>query len=61
MITAIKQYLIDAVAEMRKVVWPTKSQTINYTVLVIALTIGMALFISALDSLFSLGLKTLIQ
>jgi preprotein translocase subunit SecE len=61
MITAIKQYLIDAVAEMRKVVWPTKNQTINYTVLVIALTLGMALFISALDFIFSFGLKTLIQ
>lgn len=61
MLTSIKTYLIEAVAEMRKVVWPTKKQTMSYTTLVIGLTLGMAVFMVVLDYFFNIGLKLLIQ
>ena len=59
--TNIKQYLIDSIVEMRKVVWPTRQQTIQYTIVVIALSVGLALFLGLLDYFFSLGLGVLIK
>jgi len=54
------QYFKDSYAEMKKVTWPTKKQTINYSVLVIALSVGMAVFFSSLDFVFNAGLTKLI-
>ncbi|MEK7680477.1 MAG: preprotein translocase subunit SecE [Patescibacteria group bacterium] len=56
MFSAIKNYLIGSYHEMRKVSWPTKKQTINYSTLVIGLSIGMALFLGLLDYIFNLGI-----
>ncbi len=60
MIEKIIQYFKDSYAEMKKVTWPTKKQTINYSTLVIAMSVGMAVFFSALDFVFNLGLTKLI-
>lgn len=56
----IIQYFKDSYAEMKKVTWPTKKQTINYSALVIAMSVGMAVFFSVLDYVFNLGLTKLI-
>jgi len=56
MINAIKNYFVGAYQEMRKVTWPTKSQTINYSVMVIALSVGMAAFFGLLDYIFNWGI-----
>ena len=56
----IIQYFKDSYAEMKKVTWPTKKQTINYSALVIAMSVGMAVFFSVLDYIFNLGLTKLI-
>ncbi len=60
MIEKMIQYFKDSYAEMKKVTWPTKKQTINYSTLVIALSVGMAVFFSVLDYVFNLGLTKLI-
>jgi len=57
----ITEYFRGAIGEMKKVVWPTKKQTINYTLIVIAMSIGVALFFGILDYTFSLGLEQLIK
>ncbi len=59
-ITKAKQYFIDAYAELKKVSWPNKQQTINYTILVILMTVGVSLFFAALDYFFNIGLSFLI-
>lgn len=59
-ITKVKQYFIDSYAELKKVSWPTKKQTTNYTILVVAMTIGIAVFFAVLDYVFNLGLGYLI-
>ena len=61
MIDKIKNYFIGSYAEMKKVTWPTKQQTINYSLLVIGLSIGMAIFFSLLDYVFNLGITQLIS
>lgn len=58
---AIQNYLRDAVAEMKKVVWPNKKQTVNYTIIVIAMSIGIAIFFGIIDYIFNLGLEQIIR
>lgn len=57
---SLKNYLIGSYAEMKKVSWPTKQQTINYSLLVIGLSIGMAVFFALLDYFFNWGITTLL-
>jgi preprotein translocase SecE subunit len=42
-------YVKEAIAELYKVQWLTRRQTINYTVAVFALSIGVAVFFAAMD------------
>jgi preprotein translocase subunit SecE len=59
--TSIKNYFVGSYAEMRKVTWPTKQQTINYSILVIGLSVGLALFFALLDYAFNSGITFLIS
>jgi preprotein translocase subunit SecE len=56
----IIQFLKDARAELLKVNWPTKQQTINYTLTVVGVSIVVAFFLGGLDWVFEYLLKTLI-
>lgn len=58
--TNLANYLHSAVSELKKVTWPTKKQTTAYTIAVIAMSIGMALFFAILDYMFNLGLEAII-
>lgn len=49
----IANYFREALYELRKVTWPTKKQTINYSFVVIALTIATAVFFALLDFIFT--------
>lgn len=46
-------FLAEAKAELMRVNWPTQKQIIQYTLLVIAISIAMAVFLGGLDFLFS--------
>lgn len=50
----------EAKVELIKVNWPTKRQTLNYTGLVVAVSVAVALFLGGLDYSFSYILKTFI-
>ena len=54
-------YLKDTFAELKHVSWPTRTQTIVYTVLVIVISILTALFIGIFDFGFSRGLDWFIS
>ncbi|MFA7208909.1 MAG: preprotein translocase subunit SecE [Parcubacteria group bacterium] len=56
----ITTFLREARAELMKVNWPNKRQTINYTILVIGISIAGAVFLGSLDYVFSYLLKTFI-
>lgn len=58
---AIQDYFRGAISEMKKVIWPNKKQTTNYTIVVILLSIGVAVFFGILDYVFNLGLEALIK
>ena len=55
------QYLKDTRAEMRHVAWPTRMQTIVYTILVALISIGVALYLGLFDFLFTGALARLIE
>lgn len=57
----LKNYVLESYGEMRKVTWPTKQQTINYSLLVIALSISMAVFFAILDWVFSNSITALLN
>lgn len=38
---------------MKKVTWPTRQDTIRYTLIVIGVSLGVAIFLGGLDFLFS--------
>ncbi len=47
--------------ETKKVNWPTKKETIKYTVATIAITIVIAIFLGGLDFIFTTVLNKLIM
>ena len=49
LISALKDYLRSSEAELRKVTWPTKEQTIRYTALVIGASLVLAVFFATVD------------
>lgn len=54
------QLLKDARVEIRKVVWPTKSETQKTTLIVMAVVVLVGLLLWALDSLLSLAVSGII-
>lgn len=46
-------FFLEAKGELMKVNWPTKDQLIRYTVLVVVISLAVAIFLGALDTLFS--------
>jgi len=56
----IVQFLTEAKVELQKVNWPTKQQTINYTLIVIGISLAISLFLGGLDFIFEFILKTFI-
>lgn len=53
----IIQFLREAYAELIRVTWPTRSQTVQYTILVVIISLGVAAFLGALDYIFGIGVK----
>ncbi|PIR73762.1 MAG: preprotein translocase subunit SecE [Candidatus Moranbacteria bacterium CG10_big_fil_rev_8_21_14_0_10_35_21] len=56
----IINFFREAKAELKKVNWPTKNQTINYTLIVIGISLAVAIFLGGLDYFFGYLLKTFI-
>jgi preprotein translocase subunit SecE len=48
----IANFFKEVRIELKKVTWPTRQETIRYTLLVIGVSAGVALFLGGLDYLF---------
>jgi len=46
------QFLKEVMAELKKVTWPTRQETLQLTVVVVIISIGVALYVGGLDWLF---------
>lgn len=49
MFKKISNYLKDSQVELKKVVWPTKKQTRDHTLMVIGISLAVAAFLGAID------------
>ena len=47
-------------AELRKVNWPTRAQTVKFTGVVIGVSLGVAIFLGALDYFFEYIARTFV-
>lgn len=57
----VVKYFREAKMELEKVSWPTRKDTVKYSVLVLALSIATAAFIGVLDLGLTKGLEKLIS
>lgn len=56
----VNEYFKDTKAELKHVVWPSKAQTVGYTLAVIILSVLVAYFLGVFDFIFSRGLEKLL-
>jgi preprotein translocase subunit SecE len=61
MLKKLITYLKESRAELKKVVWPSKKETRNHTLLVIGISLGVAIFLGAIDFLFNFILENIIR
>ncbi len=57
----LTNYIKGSVEEMKKVTWPTKKETYNYTLLVIGISLAVAIFLGALDYAFNYAFQILVS
>jgi preprotein translocase subunit SecE len=55
------QFIHEVVSELKKVTWPTRQEAIKLTVVVIAISVLVGVFIGGLDSLLVLGQQVLFR
>ncbi len=55
------KFIKEAYIELRKVTWPSKQQTINYTIVVIIVSIAVATFLGVLDMGFSSVIENILK
>jgi preprotein translocase subunit SecE len=60
MLERLINYFKGTRMELGQVNWPTKNQTINYTLLIVGVSGFVALFLGLFDMLFSFVLKTFV-
>lgn len=57
----IAQWFRDLKSELKKVIWPTREQTVKNTTVALALTFASAIVLWAFDSLADAGVNALIK
>lgn len=55
------KFFRDVKAELKKVVWPTRKELINYTIVVFLVTIFIALLIYVFDAIFAQLINMLLR
>lgn len=53
MLNKLINYIKETRIELRSVEWPTRQKTMNYTLLVIAVSLAVAAFLGSFDMLFT--------
>jgi preprotein translocase subunit SecE len=61
MVNRLTTYLKESAEELKKVTWPTKKETTNYTLMVVGVSLAVSAFLYLLDVGFTTGLSWLIS
>jgi preprotein translocase subunit SecE len=59
-LSRISKFLKEVRAELKKVTWPSRNDTIKYTLIVIGASLVVAAFLGGLDFLFTWALQKFI-
>ncbi len=59
-VAQFRQYLVDVRTEARKVVWPTRKDTIQTTIVVFGMVVIVSLFLWVVDALLALVVQLVI-
>jgi preprotein translocase subunit SecE len=54
-------FIKEVRTELAKVTWPTRPETIRLTIIVVAISVGVGLYLGGLDMLFTQLLKLLVS
>ncbi len=57
----IAKRVSDVKSEMKKITWPTRSQVINNTMVVIAVSLVAAAIVFGLDTIFNFALRLVLR
>lgn len=57
MMDSLTQYIKETKAELKNVSWPTKKQTINFTVAVIVISVLTSFYLAFFDGVFIYSLE----
>jgi preprotein translocase SecE subunit len=52
-LTSLRRYVVESWAELKKVAWPTRETVTRLTMLVVAVSIAIGIYIFVLDSIFN--------
>ncbi|MFA6909029.1 MAG: preprotein translocase subunit SecE [Patescibacteria group bacterium] len=50
-------YIKESRDELRKVIWPSRQETVRHTFLVIGVSVGVAVFLGIADYVFTIGFE----
>ena len=59
-VTQLKKYFVDVRTEARKVVWPTRKDTMHTTIVVFGMVVLVSLFLWVVDALLALVVQSVI-
>jgi len=59
-LTGIRRYMTESWSELKKVAWPTRQTVVRLTVLVVAVSFAVGLYIFVLDQIFNSVLDALL-
>lgn len=57
----IVQYFKESRTELAKVQWPTRKETTRHTLIVIAVSLGLAAFLGTVDYVFNIVLEQVLK
>jgi preprotein translocase subunit SecE len=60
-LTGMRRYVGESWAELKKVVWPTRETVIRLTILVVAVSLLVGIYIYVLDSIFNTVLDQVLR
>ena len=56
----IVDYINETKGEMKHVSWPTRTQAVTFTVIIILISVGLSIYLGFFDYIFSIMLQKII-
>ncbi len=61
MANSFTTYLRESREELKKVVWPTRKETVQNSLLVVGISVGVAAFLGLIDFVLNYGLEQFLK